>query len=338
MALYHGINRNEVTHISPWFFRLVTQLTMLSREDVVNAFQLIFGRKPKSEKVIRAHQLKSFKELREVLFSSKEFANQINQFTFAHDEWLICEVENLLSNEKKLRFWINLYDRYVSKGIRSGNYEKTELEFMGHHLKEGDVFFDIGANLGWYSLHAASILGETGKVVSFEANPETFNFLQKNIGENTTDSHIEAIHTALWDGSSDELLLAHQAMPFNPGSSFVKGDFNLSQEKDGVVVPAMQLSSLKHQIPDFIKIDVEGAEYRVLSDYIDILKRTHPVILSELYPSQLRAVSGVKSVIYTQMFVDIGYQVEDIYGKILSNCVIENLDYNTPHTVVFRKK
>ena len=98
----------------------------------------------------------------------------------------------------------------------------------------------------------------------------------------------------------------------------------------------MQLSTLDLPPANFIKIDVEGAEYRALAPYIDVLKETHPIIMSELYPRQLELVSGVSVDEYVQMFVDIGYQVEDLSGCVLTKSIIQNMAYDSPHTIVFK--
>jgi FkbM family methyltransferase len=207
---------------------------------------------------------------------------------------------------------------------------------MGRHLKEGDVVFDIGANLGWYSIHAASVLGGTGRVVSFEANPKTFEYFEKNIIENSMERNIDAKFGALWDESCSEVLLVPEEMPFNPGSAFVKSEKSHASQQGEVIVSAMQLSTLDLPPANFIKIDVEGAEYRALAPYIDVLKETHPIIMSELYPRQLELVSGVSVDEYVQMFVDIGYQVEDLSGCVLTKSIIQNMAYDSPHTIVFK--
>ena len=57
----------------------------------------------------------------------------------------------------------------------------SELEFYHRYLRKNDVVIDIGANIGLISLCSSTIVGEGGMVISFEPNPEIFNFLEKNV-------------------------------------------------------------------------------------------------------------------------------------------------------------
>ena len=63
-----------------------------------------------------------------------------------------------------------------------GETNPYETKVLRETLKSGDIFFDIGAHIGWYSLNAAQIVGEKGKVIAFEANPNCFADLGKNKG------------------------------------------------------------------------------------------------------------------------------------------------------------
>ena len=61
------------------------------------------------------------------------------------------------------------------------NFEESELNFISNFLKEGDIVFEIGANIGLHALTEALAVGDTGKVYAFEPAPETFVLLKKNI-------------------------------------------------------------------------------------------------------------------------------------------------------------
>ena len=62
-----------------------------------------------------------------------------------------------------------------------GVYEPFETDLVQHEVGEGDVVLDIGANIGYYTLIFARIVGEGGKVFAFEPDPDNFALLKKNV-------------------------------------------------------------------------------------------------------------------------------------------------------------
>lgn len=66
-------------------------------------------------------------------------------------------------------------------GYWLGSYESDEQKVFIENLKKGDIVFDIGANVGFYSLLAAEVIGFKGKVFSFEPLPENFKHIKKHI-------------------------------------------------------------------------------------------------------------------------------------------------------------
>ena len=77
-------------------------------------------------------------------------------------------------------------DSELSKMINKG-FEKDEIQFVKNYLKNGDTFFDIGANIGLYSIVAAKIVGNNGKVFGFEPTPTTFSRFLMNVSLNNFD-------------------------------------------------------------------------------------------------------------------------------------------------------
>jgi hypothetical protein len=95
---------------------------------------------------------------------------------FAPNEWIQVETEGI-------RMYVNLYDVWYLKLFSStkGKYEEGTTKVFKKHLRKGMIMIDIGANIGYYSLIAARIVGKDGKVFAFEPHPSNYEWLRKNI-------------------------------------------------------------------------------------------------------------------------------------------------------------
>lgn len=129
--------------------------------------------------------------------------------------------------------------------------------FMTHYLKPGMTFVDVGANIGAHTIHGARLVGDKGRVYSFEADPDTFTLLQRNVALN----HIS--NATLYNrciSNARELLTFNLSADTARSSIFHKGESQL----------LLLASTLDELLPrrvhiDFLKIDVEGADYLVLA-------------------------------------------------------------------------
>lgn len=72
-------------------------------------------------------------------------------------------------------------DNYFQNNIRYGYYEYEVRTLVENSLKAGDIFLDIGANIGYMTLLAANKVGDKGRVFSFEPNPDVLPYLQENV-------------------------------------------------------------------------------------------------------------------------------------------------------------
>ncbi len=172
-------------------------------------------------------------------------------------------------------------DIYVF-GAKNHTSEIRLAKFMIQQLKEGCTFWDIGAHVGYFSLLASILTGKNGKVVAFEATPRTYDILVKNLADkkNTTTHHyavsdtdetVELIEYPVGD-SENNTIVATGSTGFKRGKS--------------IQVPGIRLDTYAekdHDKPDFIKIDVEGAELRVLQGMEQLLSHHKPVILMECW-------------------------------------------------------
>lgn len=151
-------------------------------------------------------------------------------------------------------------------------FDVWERDAIRRHLPRGGVFVDIGANIGSYSLWAARQTGPRGRILSYEAENTNFAFLVENIKLNDCD-HIDAFHVGVSDKA--ELLKLRLCKGNSGGHSFEHHPSDASSvEADVECQPLSRLVADVDRI-DFLKIDIEGFEQRVLSRFfLDIPPRS----------------------------------------------------------------
>lgn len=152
-----------------------------------------------------------------------------------------------------------------------GFCEANLTNFLLRFLKKGDIFVDVGAHIGFYSLLASEILEDPGKVYSFEPTPTTFNLLKKN---SKNLNNVKLFNIALFD-KKGEITFSD----YGPGY----GAYNSGNDKEAValnkkpkiiVVKTETLDNIldKEKLkPDLIKLDAEGLEYKILQGMNNLL-------------------------------------------------------------------
>ena len=166
--------------------------------------------------------------------------------------------------------------------LYEGAVEPLVQEAVREHLGAGMVFYDIGANIGLFSLIAARRVGKDGKVFAFEPDPEVSEELKRNIWRNGF-SQVEVIHAAVSSttGSGAFLRASRETSPD-------LGLGRLDTSRGGSSVDRVRTVALDDfvrsaPLPDVIKCDVEGAELDVLQGARSILERRKPVVVCEIH-------------------------------------------------------
>jgi FkbM family methyltransferase len=165
--------------------------------------------------------------------------------------------------------------------LNFGSYEQEDSSMLFALCDTKDVVFDIGANLGWYSLNFAhKLIG--GKVYSFEPIPETYKLLQSNLELNPRCSNIVTNNLALSNTSGQTIFY------YSPGELGAASAKNI---KENAAVKKIKCQTLtlddfvkKQRIKalDLIKCDVEGSELYVFQGATESLKKFTPVIFTEM--------------------------------------------------------
>jgi len=162
---------------------------------------------------------------------------------------------------------------YASPDMVVDRYERATTDLFKNLLEPGMVFVDVGANIGYFSLLAAKLVGQEGKVYAFEPEPGNHGLLRKNIEINSY-SNIQAIQKAISDKTESTLLFL---------SALDTGSHSLYSEAARGVQESVEITTTT--IDEFLesegwpsinlmKIDVEGAELGVLAGMESLVERS----------------------------------------------------------------
>ncbi len=154
-------------------------------------------------------------------------------------------------------------------------FETKTLERFAELIKPNYTVLDIGANIGMFSLLGSRLVGENGKVISFEPSRPTFDALNENLKLNNC-SNVITEQLALGDTEGSIFLGDVE----NDAMNFID-----KNQTSGESVPLKMLDNYLKENKilkvDFIKIDIEGAEMLCFKGAIDMLKTHRPTIIME---------------------------------------------------------
>ncbi len=178
----------------------------------------------------------------------------------------LCKFFVIKMNGYKLRFTpsslsITLFSNPVDRDLDEA--------FFRHLLKQGDVYVDVGANIGTLALCAAQLVGNNGKVIAIEAHPKTFGYLTENVALNSF-LNINLLNYAVGDKEGE---LTFSDINSDDQNKVIIG------LTGGITVPVKKLDVLLSQEKNIslLKIDVEGFEKYVVDGASEVLKRTDMV-------------------------------------------------------------
>ena len=268
-----------------------------TKADVLACYRLILGREPDEGGGRNYFNLVSNEDfpldaLVDTFLSSSEFL-RIQSLK----ETAASRVENVEIDRFRMRVapdW-NPINKTIGTHRR---YEPHVAVHVKNLLKSNMVFVDIGANIGYYTLLAAS---RGAKVYAFEPNTRNVWLLGQSARDNGFD--IKIFPYALAD--TERLVL------YNPqrGNGQVTDLPTSLPSEAQQILRSMTLDGVLEGVrPDLIKIDVEGAEGLVLQGAQRTLD-SRPVVISEFAPNTLPAISGVSPQEYLDEFVRRGYSL-----------------------------
>lgn len=173
-----------------------------------------------------------------------------------------------------LRLW---FDETSAVWV-SGRAEGAVQEALRTLVRPGAVLFDVGANVGFFTVLGARLVGPSGTVVAFEPHPENVARLRRNVDLNAA-ANVVVVAAAVSDAGGERLLDArHTATAHLVGGGAGPGS---------VRVEAISLDEFVAQRPDLapavVKIDVEGHEAEVVRGMRATLGRAGPVLICEVH-------------------------------------------------------
>jgi FkbM family methyltransferase len=187
----------------------------------------------------------------------------------------------------------------------NGNFEPVETEIVKKEIKENDIILDIGANIGYYSLIFAQLTGKSGKVYSFEPDPTNFEILKKNILVNKHENVILENKAVSNKEGNLKLYLSTE----NNGMHRI---YPSKWCKDSIDINSIKIDNyfnIKKQKIDFVKLDIEGAEYDALLGMESIIQNNENIIIFiEFVPASLEE-HGTNPEDVLDFFINEGFKI-----------------------------
>ena len=269
--------------------------TAVTADDLYYAYRLFLEREPAAEELqswlpsLQAGRM-TLGRLNYIFLNSPEFRALQHERHKPH----LVELDGF-------KIHVRADDSAVGADIeRNRRYEPYVEQEMRPHLNEGCVLLDIGANIGYFTLLGASLVGTTGKVIAFEPVPDNCELIRLSYAVNGFENVVLYPHAVLdreqecaflMDGSDASLI--EQAAPANSLATSVVLDQVLSREER----------------IDVVKMDIEGSEARAWLGMRNIIARHRPIVFTEFHPEALASVSKVEPVDYLRSIEAAGYQL-----------------------------
>lgn len=189
------------------------------------------------------------------------------------------------------QFLMPTKDITLTPSVMSGVFERNELDFFEIACSAGATVFDVGANIGLYSVIAAQRISSSGRVYAFEPVLENLAFLRNNLELNGVSDRVEVQETAVGEVDGElEIFLSNRQIGTH---SAAKESIGKGASVKSVKVPMRSIDAFvaSHGISriDVVKIDVEGYDGQVLQGALQTLRQHKPVLFIEYSPSLLEA-------------------------------------------------
>ncbi len=247
---------------------------------------------------LRGERLRSVGDLRRVLASfERQLAPSPLEVRFGREDLAEYQIGDYVLYAVK-------DDVSVSQAVLSGaSYEPHISAVLDRRCRPGMTVLDIGANIGWHTFSLSRRVGPRGRVVAVEPNSENCRLIILGLLRNGI-SNVTLLPVAFDRQQGWEYFGTH----LGSNGGFLPMTAETIEQGRGVVVPTFRLDDVADAPIDLIKIDVEGAEARILEGAASVLARDRPIVVSEFSLEMLGRVSQRSGREYLEMMGDFGYQ------------------------------
>jgi FkbM family methyltransferase len=186
-------------------------------------------------------------------------------------------------------------------------------------VRPGDVVYDVGANIGWYSMLAARQVGPTGRVIAFEPFLINAAYVRENAISNRLDN-VMVIPAGVSDHDGWATFLDKGSLEgrLSESHSRAQAERWATQDqrvKGSAVVPVLSLdkwiAANDQPPPNLLKIDVEGAEAGVLNGMTETLRTAKPTLIIELHGTNVEVADMLDSVGYEHHLIQFDASTRD---------------------------
>lgn len=284
----------------------VTPGTELATEgDVLACFRLLLGRTPNAEEWA-GHSAQAGQGLAGVV------AGYVNSLEFARRGLFRPVLDQVVevAEMQGFRLYASPGDALIGRHVLAGGYEPEVEAVFRRVLRPGMGVVDIGANIGFFTMLSASVVGEAGFVLAVEPNPANARMLEAS---RRLNGFAQVVTAQVAAGRGTGLLVLNTTHS-NGTTSTPEGDpAELLHAQTVASVAVDALVGAERRI-GLIKVDVEGAEYNALLGAAGVLRRDRPLVISEFSPSLMPGISGVDGPGYLRWLYSMGYGVSVITG------------------------
>lgn len=190
--------------------------------------------------------------------------------------------------------------------LQEGTWEPFETSLFEGSISPGMTVVDIGANIGYYTLIAARLVGDGGRVVAFEPDPHNYALLRRNVVRNGFEDRVTLVPAVVSDHHGHSTLYRDKG---NLGAHSI-ARANVAGS-DPLSVPCLTLdealSDVDVSIVDVIKMDVQGAEGLVVAGASRVLAQGALKVFMELWPEGLQQVGTDPSAVLEALAQGYGF-------------------------------
>ena len=228
----------------------------------------------------------------------------------------------------------------MAKDIYTNNWainNEPEIFWIKSILNSGDIAIDVGANYGLYTYNLSKAVGDNGFVYAFEPIPYTFSCLTRII-KLFRLKNVEIINKGCSDseGKIKFSIPLQKNGTISAGLAFIdmdekKRSIRLSKGDHSDIITKeldiIKIDDLDYNKVSFIKVDVEGAELKVLKGAINTIKNLRPIIMIEIEDRWIESYN-IKREDIDSFFNDLNYQTHHYSDGILVKCDINSTKIN----------